>query len=107
MEVLRWALVTRRSALLPFPIDLQRRDWGEQCRYFRRPDLNNDWVTWRAPGMFSLKPFELMEFLLGGVGVPYRFPAREDGEAYFEKEPSERESTHSDVETAGRSRARS
>ena len=51
--------------------------------------------------MFSLEPFEPMGHPMEGVGVLFRFPAREAEGACFKEAPSEGESTHSDVEMAG------
>ena len=60
LEAIRWALVTRQLDRHPVPIDLQERVRGEQCRYFRKPDSNDDWVSSWAPDMFTVDPFELI-----------------------------------------------
>ena len=97
----RWALVTHRFDLLPLPMDLQWREWGEQFRYSRKPESNYDWASWWAPDMFSLEPLEPTGRPIEGVGVLFRFLAGEDEDACFKGAPSERESTHSDVENGG------
>ena len=48
--------------------------------------------------MFSAEPFGPTEWPREGVGVLYRFPKREDEEAYFEEEPSKWESARADVD---------
>ena len=97
-EVFRWALVTHCFEVLPFPIDLQRREWGGQCRYSRKPESNDDWVSWWAPDMFSLEPFEPMECQAEGIGMLYRFPVGEGEDDYFREIRSEEEGTNSDVD---------
>ena len=100
-EVFRWALVTHRFEELPCPIDLQRRDWGAQCRFSRKPESNDDWVSWWAPDMFSLETFEPIREPVEGVGMLYRFPVGEDEDDYFKEVQSEEEGSNSDIEMTG------
>ena len=101
LGALRWAFVMRQFDGLPFPIDLQKSEWADQCRYSIKPDSNGDWASWWAPDMFSVEPFEPIEQSVEeGEGL-YRFPAREDEDVYFRKEPSECESSRSDIVMTG------
>ena len=100
MEGLRWAMTTHCWDRLPFPMDLQSREWRGQYRYSRKPDSNNDWVTWWAPDVHGVEPFEPMELRQPGEGVLYRFPEREDVENILDVETgsSDREMTSEDEE---------
>ena len=89
LEVFRWALVTHQLDRLPFPMDLQKRERGGQRRYSRKPDSNDDWVSWWAPDMFSAVPFEPTGRQVQGIGALCRFPAGGDEDAYFAAERGE------------------
>ena len=100
LEVLRWVLVTHEWEQIPFPAELQYREWEGQRRYFRKPDSNDDWVSWWAPDVFSATSFEEMEQPTEEMRERciYRFPAGEDEEAYFANDHDEWMSLDSDVE---------
>ena len=104
LEVFRWVLVTHQWEELPFKMDIQYREWEGKRRYHRKPDSNDDWVSWWAPDMFSITPFESMETESESGSGPeqekylYRFPAGEDEDDYFKEEEDEWISTDSDVE---------
>ena len=104
MEILRWVLVTHQWERMPFQMDIQYREWEGKRRYHRKPDSNDDWVSWWAPDMFTVHPFEPFEPMGEGedeevVGLqrPYRFPAGEDDSEYFANEQEESELQDSDV----------
>ena len=101
LGVFRWALVTHRRDLLPFPMALTRRAWKDQRRYVLALDSDKDSASRRAPDMVGMEPSEPMGPPSPGVGALYRFPAREDGDMYFETDPSERESTRPGVKMNG------
>ena len=85
-------------------MDIQYREWEGKRRYHRKPDSNDDWVSWWAPDMFSITPFESMEMESESGSEQeqakylYRFPAGEDEDDYFKEEEDEWISTDSDVE---------
>ena len=105
MEILRWVLVTHQWEAMPFQMDIQYREWEGRRQYFIKPDSNDDWVSWWAPDMFSVRPFEPIneEEEEDGIGERriYRFPAREDEDNYFKEVHSEEEGTNSGVEMIG------
>ena len=108
MEILRWVLVTHQWEWLPFQMDIQYREWEGKRRYHRKPDSNGDWVSWWAPDMFSVQPFEPMEPMeegeeedeaeeMMGLRRLYRFPEKEDESEYFADGKEESELQDSDV----------
>ena len=104
MEILRWVLVTHQWEWLPFQMDIQYREWEGKRRYHRKPDSNDDWVSWWAPDMFSVRPFEPFESMEEGedeeiVGLRrlYRFPEEEDESEYFADSKEGSELQDSDV----------
>ena len=102
MEALRWALITHQWEQMPFQMDIQYREWEGKRQYFRRYDSNDDWVSWWAPDMFSVNPFEPMEDgemeSDDGDQRLYRFPAQEAESAYFAEDGDMNVSQDSDVE---------
>ena len=104
LEVFRWVLATHRWEELPFKMDIQHREWEGKRRYHRKPDSNDDWVSWWAPDMFSLTPFGSMEMESESdleqeqARCLYRFPAGEDEDEYFKEEEDGWISLDSDVE---------
>ena len=106
MEILRWVLVTHQWEWLPFQMDIPYREWEGKRRYHRKPDSNDDWVSWWAPDMCSVQPFEPMEQTeeeededeeIVGLQRLYRFPAEEDESEYFADGTEESESQDSDI----------
>ena len=95
-------LVTHRWEELPFKMDIQHREWEGKRRYHRKPDSKDDWVSWWAPDMFSLTPFESMEMESDlekeQARCLYRYPAGEDEDEYFKEEEDGWISLDSDVE---------
>ena len=104
LEAFRLVLLSHRWEELPFKMDIQYCEWEGKRRYHRKPDSNDDWVSWWAPDMFSLTPFESMEtdsesdMELEQGRCLYRFPAGEDEDEYFKEEQDEWMSLDSDVE---------
>ena len=100
MEALRWAAVRHQWKQLPFQMDIQYREWGDQRRYFRKYDSNDDWASWRAPDMFSICPLAQMEEAEEGDEDRRlcRFPAQEDESDYFAEDQETNTSQGSDVE---------
>ena len=95
-------LATHQWEWMPSQIDIQYREWEGKRRYHRKPDSNDDWVSWWAPDMFSVQPFEPFQPTEeeGEEGERerrlYRFPAGEDGSDYFADEQEESASQDSD-----------
>ena len=102
-NVSRWVLVVNRLDLLPFPLEPQRGEWGGQYRYSRRPESDDEWITWWAPDLHRPDPSEPMGPLSEEVGDLTRYPAREDADCFpgIEMEEDDLESTRSDVEMMG------
>ena len=87
MGILRQVLVTRLWERMPFQMDIQYREWEGQRQYIRKPDSNDDWVSWWAPDMFSVCPFEPKEEEEAEAGEQrlFRLPAGEGESDYFEE----------------------